>query len=96
MDTGEDLTDLQRLVKDHAVDGMIVVEGIQPEAYQWIKKNVRAVVGIDISDHEVPAIPAMRAVAEQHLRIPEDIAFFGVDNIELSQFTSPQGEQSYF
>ncbi|RJE87547.1 LacI family transcriptional regulator [Paenibacillus sp. 1011MAR3C5] len=186
MATGDDLSDLQRLVKDHGVDGMIVVEGIQPEAYHWIKKNVRAVVGIDISDHEVPviaydrvaaakaavahliakghreigfvggpgrygdiqrekrfrgfqhamveaglaidpdwiinvnwdvsqsyermkeafssqgkrptaffcasdmmAIPAMRAATEQRLRIPEDVAFFSVDNIELSQFTSP-------
>ncbi|WP_010278023.1 LacI family DNA-binding transcriptional regulator [Paenibacillus senegalensis] len=35
------------------------------------------------------AISAMRAVTEQGLRIPEDIAFVGLDNIELSQYTSP-------
>ena len=35
------------------------------------------------------AIAAMRAAAEQGLKIPEDIAFFGVDNIEISEFTSP-------
>ncbi|WNQ13362.1 LacI family DNA-binding transcriptional regulator [Paenibacillus aurantius] len=35
------------------------------------------------------AISAMRAAAEQGLRIPEDMAFVGHDNIEVSQFTMP-------
>jgi LacI family transcriptional regulator len=186
MESAMDTSRLQQLVKEHSIDGVIVVEGIQAEAYQWIKKNVRAVVGIDIADNEVPviaydrvaaakaavahliakghreigfiggpgrfgevqkekryrgyryameeaglpihpewvinvnwdvsqsyetvkeameragrhpsaffaasdmmAIPAMRAVTERKLSIPEDVAFFSVDNIELSQFTSP-------
>lgn len=38
---------------------------------------------------DMMAISAMRAVAESGLRIPEDIAFVGLDNIEVSQFTSP-------
>ncbi|WP_010271622.1 LacI family DNA-binding transcriptional regulator [Paenibacillus senegalensis] len=38
---------------------------------------------------DVMAISAMRAAAEMGMRIPEDIAFFGVDNIEVSQYTSP-------
>jgi LacI family transcriptional regulator len=35
------------------------------------------------------AIAAMRATTERDLKIPDDMAFFAVDNIELSQFTSP-------
>ncbi len=35
------------------------------------------------------AIPAMRAVIDSGLRIPEDIAFVGMDNIEFAQYTSP-------
>nr|WP_275950914.1 substrate-binding domain-containing protein [Cytobacillus citreus] len=36
------------------------------------------------------AIAAMRAAREHNLRIPEDIAFFGVDNIEMGKYTFPQ------
>lgn len=39
---------------------------------------------------DLMAIPAMRAVRENNLRIPEDIAFFGVDNIEMGKYSSPQ------
>ncbi|MBT2293394.1 LacI family DNA-binding transcriptional regulator [Paenibacillus albidus] len=181
-----DVEQLQKLVKEHRIDGMLVVERIHPEAYTWIKANVRTVVGVDISDKDIPvvsydraaaaqeavshlidqghrqiayiggpelddnfrkekrylgyqqamkeaglpinddwvidvkwdvslsyeltkqafenhgpsptaifaasdmmAIAAMRAATERGLRIPEDIAFFGVDNIEISEFTSP-------
>jgi LacI family transcriptional regulator len=38
---------------------------------------------------DVMAIAAMRAVTENGLRVPEDVAFFSVDNIEISQYTSP-------
>ncbi|WP_139991559.1 LacI family DNA-binding transcriptional regulator [Paenibacillus paridis] len=181
-----DVDQLRTLIKEHRIDGMLVVERIDSEAYQWIKANVRAVVGVDISDKEVPvvsydrvaaakeavqhlieqghrqigyiggaeldddfrdekrflgyqsamkeaglpiydhwvidvkwdvalsyeltrqafekndhtptaifaasdmmAIAAMRAATERELKIPDDIAFFGVDNIEISEFTSP-------
>lgn len=181
-----DTVQLQSLVKEHRIDGMIVVERIDPEAYRWLKANVRSVVGVDITDPDIPvvgydreaaareatnhliaqghrliayvggaeykndfraekrflgyqramneaglpidddwvidvkwdvslsyeltrkafannesrptaifaasdmmAIAAMRAATEQGLRVPEDIAFFGVDNIEISEFTSP-------
>jgi len=178
---------MRKLVEDAKLDGMIIVEGIPSETYDFIKKTVPAVVGIDISDPDIPvvlydrveaaktavkhlidqgheriafiggtgragniklekrfrgymaameeaglaidsrlvinaewnvdnsynlmreltmlnaderptavfaasdmlAISAMRAVSEAGLRIPEDIAFIGLDNIEVSQFTSP-------
>ena len=35
------------------------------------------------------ALPAMRAAIERGFRVPQDIAFIGIDNIELSQYTSP-------
>jgi LacI family repressor for deo operon, udp, cdd, tsx, nupC, and nupG len=35
------------------------------------------------------AIPAMRAAHEKECRIPEDIAFVGMDNIAVAQYTSP-------
>jgi LacI family transcriptional regulator, purine nucleotide synthesis repressor len=39
---------------------------------------------------DLMAIAAMRAVRENNLRIPEDIAFFGVDNLEMGKYSSPQ------
>lgn len=38
---------------------------------------------------DIMAISAMRAATEKGLRIPDDIAFVGVDNIEVSEYTSP-------
>lgn len=35
------------------------------------------------------AIPALRAASEKGCRIPQDIAFVGMDNIEFAQYTSP-------
>ncbi|WP_167357044.1 LacI family DNA-binding transcriptional regulator [Paenibacillus pectinilyticus] len=35
------------------------------------------------------AIPAMRAIIESKLRIPEDIAFISMDNIDFAQYTTP-------
>jgi Transcriptional regulators len=181
-----DIQQLQSLVKEHRIDGMIIVERIDSDAYQWIKSNVKVVVGVDLSDKSIPvvcydregaakeavahlikqghkrigyiggpelsdpfrqekrflgyqsamreagletddnwiidvkwdvslsyeltkqafekegyaptaifaasdmmAIAAMRAATERGLRIPEDIAIVGVDNIEISEFTSP-------
>ncbi|WP_059041052.1 LacI family DNA-binding transcriptional regulator [Paenibacillus rubinfantis] len=181
-----DLQQLQALVKEHRLDGLLIVERIEQEAYQWLKENVGIIVGIDLADKTIPvvsydraaaakeavqyliaqgyrriayiggaeldghfrsekrflgylsamqeaglpidedwvidvkwdvslsyeltkqafernshtptaifaasdmmAIAAMRAATEWGLRIPEDIAIFGVDNIEISEFTSP-------
>ena len=180
-------TAIRKLVQDTRLDGIVIVEGIEPGMYDYIKKVVPAVVGIDISDPTVPvisydrvqaaktavrhlieqghtriafiggagmsgdmerekrcrgykyamqeaglaieprwiinagwdvnlsyarmaellddgkasrptavfaasdmmAISAMRAAAERGFDIPHDIAFVGLDNIELSQYTSP-------
>ncbi|WP_163100149.1 LacI family DNA-binding transcriptional regulator [Peribacillus alkalitolerans] len=39
---------------------------------------------------DLMAIAAMRAAREHNLRIPEDIVFFGVDNIEMGKYSFPQ------
>lgn len=38
---------------------------------------------------DLMAIPAMRATLEKGLRIPEDIAFIGFDNIEMGKYSTP-------
>lgn len=178
---------MNKLAQDAQLDGMIIIEGIDPNVYEFIKQAVPAVVGIDISDSTVPvilydrvaaaksavqhlierghrrigfiggagltgdlerekryrgyryameeagldvdprlvvntgwdvnnsytlvyellslpdherptamfaasdmmAISAMRAAAEHGLQVPQDVAFVGLDNIEVSQYTSP-------
>lgn len=178
---------LHRIVQEEQIDGMIIVEEIAEEIYQYLKRNVPVLVGIDLSDPSIPTvtynriaaakmavkhligqghreigyiggggltgdamqerrflgykealeeagleynsewvisanweversyrgmsellakypnkrptaifaasdmmgIAAIRAVTEQGLRIPEDIAFVGLDNIDIAQYTSP-------
>lgn len=177
----------RQIIEEGQLDGVIVIEGIDPDIYGMLKKNVPNVVGVDVNDPTIPtvsydriaasraavrhliqlghrkigfigglglsgdmqkekrfrgyryalleagiepearwilnaewqietsyelmnrlvreqrdnlptaffvasdvmAIAAMRAATENGLRIPDDIAFFGVDNIEISQYTSP-------
>ncbi|MEK5444060.1 MULTISPECIES: LacI family DNA-binding transcriptional regulator [unclassified Fredinandcohnia] len=38
---------------------------------------------------DLMAIAAMRAVTENELKIPDDIAFISIDNIDMSQYSSP-------
>jgi LacI family transcriptional regulator len=185
----DDLLDesiLSKILHDNKINGMIVVEGINPEIHEKLKKHIPYIVGIDISDDTVPviaydrigaaasavrhlleqghknigfiggagltgnldlekrfrgykyalqeaglevnpnwvinanwdvnisysrmlelldrdvplptamfaasdmmAISAIRAVTERKMRVPEDIAFIGLDNIEISQYTTP-------
>ncbi|MBA7556659.1 HTH-type transcriptional repressor PurR [subsurface metagenome] len=39
--------------------------------------------------NDLDAIGAMKAVKEKGLRIPEDIAFIGFDDIQLASYTEP-------
>ncbi|MFD9626615.1 LacI family DNA-binding transcriptional regulator [Peribacillus muralis] len=55
-----------------------------------LKRNPLHVPTAMVCASDLMAIPAMRAVRENKLRIPEDIAFFGVDNIEMGKYSSPQ------
>lgn len=187
--TGDELRNpavLHRVLHENAADGLILVEGLEPDLYETIKRSVRYLVGVDISDASIPrvtydrveaaraavkhligqghkriafiggpglsqdmekekryrgyrdalreadlavrpewllnsnwdvetsyqltkellqngkerptaifaasdmmAISAMRAANECGLRIPDDIAFVGIDNIEMSAYSSP-------
>ncbi|MFB9280191.1 LacI family DNA-binding transcriptional regulator [Cohnella cellulosilytica] len=177
---------LHKIVQDSGIEGMILLESIDPASYEYIKRHVPYIVGIDISDPavsrvgydrlmaaklavnhlisrghrqigfiggsgrsqnimkekrfrgykeamdeaglairkewivdaewnvdksyslvknivekpaEMPtaffaasdmmAISAMRAAFEQQLRIPQDVAFVSIDDIEFAQYSSP-------
>ncbi|MCP3741526.1 LacI family DNA-binding transcriptional regulator [Rossellomorea sp. BNER] len=54
-----------------------------------LKENPHRLPTAMICASDMLAIAAMRAVVENGMRIPEDIAFIGVDNIEMSQYSSP-------
>ncbi|MBU5440903.1 LacI family transcriptional regulator [Paenibacillus sp. MSJ-34] len=184
----KDRDNLRRIVHGAKVDGAIIIEGMEPETYQFIKNYIPSIVGVDIADPDVSvvsydrvaaakeavnhligqghrrigfiggaglsgmierekrfrgyqsalqeaglplrsewimdagwnvdesyramkellendkgddlptamfaasdmmAIPAMRAVSEKGLNIPEHMAFMGHDNIDLSEYTIP-------
>lgn len=178
---------LKNLVIEEKMDGIIILGSIDPSIYQFIKENIRFIVGIDVNDFTIPtvncdrlhaskaavnhlianghqkigfiggvglsgeikrekrcrgyryalmeadleiheewilnaewqiencynmmadfiekqkgnlpsamfvasdvmAISAMRAASEKGLKIPDDMAFFGFDNIDISKYTVP-------
>ena len=59
------------------------------EMNQLIKQGKGGLPTAMVCASDMMAIAAMRAAVENKLRIPEDIAFFGVDNIEMSKYSSP-------
>lgn len=54
-----------------------------------IKKDQKQLPTAMVCASDMMAIAAMRAVTENKLKIPNDIAFFGVDNIEMGKYVSP-------
>lgn len=59
------------------------------EMKQLIKRDTAYLPTAMICASDGMAIPAMRAVIESNLKIPEDIAFFGVDNMEMGKYFTP-------
>ncbi|MFK9093019.1 LacI family DNA-binding transcriptional regulator [Bacillus salipaludis] len=59
------------------------------EMNQLIKRSRAHLPTAIVCASDMMAIAAMRAVIENNLSIPEDIAFFGVDNIEMGKYSSP-------
>lgn len=59
------------------------------EMNRLIKENPDRLPTAMVCASDMMAIPAMRAVIENDLQIPEDIAFFGVDNSEMGKYSSP-------
>ncbi|EKN65238.1 LacI family transcriptional regulator [Neobacillus bataviensis LMG 21833] len=56
---------------------------------QLVKRDLANLPTAMVCASDMMAIAAMRAVVENNLRIPGDIAFFGVDNIEMGKYSSP-------
>lgn len=67
--TGEDLKSpemLHKVVQEGGVDGVIVVESIDPAVYDSIKRHIPFVVGIDVSDPSVPSVGYDRLAAAKY------------------------------
>ncbi len=62
---------LQQITNGEQTDGLIMIEGIEHKLYSFIKKHVQHIVGIDVSDPDIPTISFDRVeaarVAVQHL-----------------------------
>lgn len=84
--TSEDIKSpemLHKIVQESGIDGMIIVESIDPASYEYIKRHVPYIVGIDISDPSVSRVGYDRLMAAKyavnHLisRGHRQIGFFG-------------------
>lgn len=60
------LSDVQQYFMNHKLDGVIVVENIKKECYEFVKRMVPHVVGIDISDVTIPVVSYDRINASRH------------------------------
>ncbi|NQX71377.1 LacI family DNA-binding transcriptional regulator [Paenibacillus alba] len=74
---------LHQITNENQVEGIIVIEGIESKLYTYLKKHVKHVVGIDVSDPTIPTITYDRVeaarIAVQHLidQGHRDILFIG-------------------
>lgn len=58
---------LHKIIHESGIDGLILVEGIHDEkTYDYIKKNVTHIVGVDLSDHELPCLGYDRVAASKY------------------------------
>ncbi len=67
--TNEDIKSpetLHKIVQESGIDGMIVVERIDAASYEYIKRHVPFLVGIDISDPSISSVGYDRLVAAKH------------------------------
>ncbi|MWV46825.1 LacI family DNA-binding transcriptional regulator [Paenibacillus sp. HJL G12] len=54
---------LHQITSEAQIDGLIIIEGIENKIYSLIKKHVKHIVGIDVSDPHIPAITFDRVEA---------------------------------
>lgn len=67
--TGDDLKKpgmLQKVIFESQINGLILVEGVDESTYDYIRKHVPNLVGIDISDEKVPRVGYDRLTAAKH------------------------------
>jgi DNA-binding LacI/PurR family transcriptional regulator len=72
---------------DYIVEGNFAME----VAYANITKAVKAghIPTAYISSNDYMAIEAMKALKENGIRVPEDVAMIGFDNVHMSEQSSP-------
>ncbi|MFD0717192.1 LacI family DNA-binding transcriptional regulator [Paenibacillus sp. GCM10027626] len=74
---------LRSALHDSPLEGLIVIEGIDSKIYEHFKKHVKAIVGIDVSDPNIPCIAYDRVeaarIAVSHMigQGHRDIMFIG-------------------
>lgn len=64
--TGDDLQNpsvINRILHDHPVDGIILVEGLDPSLYKMIRKSIPHVIGVDVSDPQIARVTYDRVEA---------------------------------
>lgn len=67
--TNEDIKSpemLHKVVQESGIEGMIVVERIDSSSYEYIKRHVPYLVGIDISDPAISSVGYDRLLAAKH------------------------------
>ncbi|WP_314585081.1 LacI family DNA-binding transcriptional regulator [Paenibacillus terrigena] len=73
---------------------LVNTEWVIDRSYNWMLEMLERSQGKQLptaifAASDRLALPAMRATIERGFNVPQDIAFIGIDNIELSQYTSP-------
>jgi LacI family transcriptional regulator len=74
------------------IDESLIVEGdfTEAEGYLAMQKLLKAKPDAVFAASDIMAIGGMRAVREAGLRIPEDVAFVGFDDLPLATLVDPQ------
>ncbi|MFD0695984.1 LacI family DNA-binding transcriptional regulator [Paenibacillus sp. GCM10027628] len=74
---------LRQITDENQIEGVIVIEGIDSKIYNYVKKHIKHIVGIDVSDPTIPTISYDRVeaarMAVKHLidQGHRDILFIG-------------------
>lgn len=75
------------------IDDWIIDTGwLLEKSYEGMKKLLkeqREIPTAMFCASDLMAIAAMRAVFENNMKVPDDIAFIGVDNIEMAKYSTP-------
>lgn len=77
---------------DRSMDESLIVEGdfTEAEGYSAMQELLEAKPDAVFAASDIMAIGGMRAVREAGLRIPEDVAFVGFDDLPLATLVDPQ------
>ncbi len=77
------------LLQQDIVPLLSTMDGAYRDMCIWLK-TAESLPTAFISDNDVIAVGAMRAIKEAGLRIPEDISIIGFDNLMIGEVSSPR------